>query len=59
MIFSMTGELVAIDSSGAQQTAGVMEAWAEQNLFCPNCSPPNLSRLRGTRAVPLWLLARK
>ena len=57
MTLTTAASLAAAYHSGAQRARVVMEAWGEQNLFCPNCSPPNLSRRRGTRTVPLWLIA--
>jgi type II restriction enzyme len=46
MKLSMTGALADAYTSGAQRARVVTEAWGEQNLFCPNCLSPNLSRLR-------------
>ncbi len=47
----MTPGLAAAYRSGSQRARVVTESWGEQNLFCPNCSSPNLSRLQNnTRA---------
>jgi type II restriction enzyme len=45
MNLSMTVELAAAYKSGAQRTRVVTEDWGAQNLYCPNCSSPALSRL--------------
>ena len=51
MNLSMTADLAAAYTSGSQRARVVTESWGEQNLFCPNCSSPNLSRLQNnTRA---------
>ena len=44
MNLSMTGSLADAYTSGSQRARIVTEAWGEQNLYCPNCSSPNLSR---------------
>lgn len=41
----MTAELAAGYKSGSQQTRVVTETWGANNLYCPNCSSPKLSRL--------------
>src|SRR5690242_4177068 len=46
MNLSMVGELAASYRSGCQRARVVTEAWGENNLYCPNCSSSNLSRLR-------------
>jgi len=46
MNLSMTGELAAAYKSGSIRAGVVTEAWGEQNLYCPNCSSPNLERLK-------------
>jgi type II restriction enzyme len=45
MKLTMSGDLAMAYKSGAQRARVVTEAWAEQNLYCPNCSSPKLSRL--------------
>ena len=45
MNLSMAGSLAAAYTSGAQRARVVTEAWGEENLYCPNCSAPKLSRL--------------
>jgi len=45
MNLSMRGELAEAYRSGSQRARVVTEAWGENNLYCPNCSSPNLSRL--------------
>lgn len=45
MNLSMTADLAAAYKSGSQQTRVVTESWGENNLFCPNCTSPKLSRL--------------
>ncbi|HXI84695.1 MAG TPA: DpnI domain-containing protein [Verrucomicrobiae bacterium] len=45
MNLSMTGELASAYHSGAQRARVVTEAWGEDNLYCPNCSSPKLTRL--------------
>jgi type II restriction enzyme len=45
MNLSMTGELAAAYTSGAQRARVVTEAWGEANLYCPNCSASSLTRL--------------
>jgi type II restriction enzyme len=48
----MTGALAFAYQSGSQRARVVTESWGEQNLFCPNCSSPSLSRLRNnTQAI--------
>jgi type II restriction enzyme len=42
----MDGELASTYRSGAQRARVVTEAWGENNLYCPNCVSPSLSRLR-------------
>src|SRR5258706_16127088 len=42
----MTGELAATYTSGSQRARVVTEAWGENNLYCPNCSAPKLTRLQ-------------
>lgn len=37
--------------SGSQRARVVTESWAEDNLYCPNCSSPKLSRLRNNTKV--------
>jgi len=46
MILSMTGELASAYTSGSQRARVVTEAWGEKNLYCPNCSSSQLTRLR-------------
>jgi type II restriction enzyme len=41
----MPGDLAVRYSSGAQRARVVTESWAEQCLYCPNCSSPSLERL--------------
>ncbi len=51
MNLSMAGELASAYTSGSQRARVVTEAWGEENLYCPNCSSPSLTRLRNnTRA---------
>jgi type II restriction enzyme len=45
MNLSMTAKLAAAYNSGSQRARVVTESWAEQNLYCPNCPSPKLSRL--------------
>jgi type II restriction enzyme len=45
MNLSMTGELAAAYTSGAQRARVVTESWGESNLYCPNCSSPKLTWL--------------
>jgi type II restriction enzyme len=45
MDLSMTGELASAYTSGSQRARVVTEAWGEDNLYCPNCSSPKLTRL--------------
>lgn len=47
----MTAELATTYKSGAQQTRVVTEAWGAENLYCPNCSSPKLSRLSNNTKV--------
>jgi len=50
----MTGQLAAAYKSNSQRARVVTEAWGEDNLYCPNCSSPKLSRLsHNTRASDL------
>jgi len=46
MNLSMTGELASAYASGSQRARVVTEAWGEKNLYCPNCSSSELTRLR-------------
>jgi type II restriction enzyme len=46
MNLSMAGELASAYTSGSQRARVVTEAWGEKNLYCPNCSSPELTRLR-------------
>jgi type II restriction enzyme len=46
MNLSMPPDLAGVYKSGSQQTRVVTEAWGENNLYCPNCASPSLSRLR-------------
>jgi len=41
----MTGELATPYHSASQRARVVTEAWGEDNLYCPNCSSPKLTRL--------------
>jgi type II restriction enzyme len=41
----MAGELAAAYTSGSQRARVVTEFWGEENLYCPNCSAPKLTRL--------------
>jgi type II restriction enzyme len=41
----MAGELAIAYKSNSQRARVVTEAWGENNLFCPNCSSPKLTRL--------------
>jgi|HubBroStandDraft_6_1064221.scaffolds.fasta_scaffold231078_2 type II restriction enzyme len=51
MNLSMTSDIADAYKSGSQRARVVTEFWAEQNLYCPNCSSPSLGRLRNnTRA---------
>ena len=45
MNLSMTGQLASAYHSGSQRARVVTEAWGEDNLYCPNCSSPKLTRL--------------
>jgi type II restriction enzyme len=45
MNLSMTAEIATAYTSGSQRARVVTEFWGEHNLYCPNCSSPNLSRL--------------
>jgi type II restriction enzyme len=45
MNLSMLGDLATGYKSGCQRARVITEAWGEQNLYCPNCSSSNLSRL--------------
>ncbi len=45
MNLSMDGELGDAYHSGSQRARVVTEAWGEDNLYCPNCSSPKLTRL--------------
>ena len=47
----MTGALAAAYQSGSQRARVVTESWGESNLYCPNCSSPNLSRQRDNTKV--------
>lgn len=38
----MPGQLARAYKSGSQRTRVVSEAWAAENLYCPNCPSPNL-----------------
>jgi type II restriction enzyme len=40
----MTTDLAAAYKSGSQRARVVTEFWGEHNLYCPNCSPPKLTR---------------
>ena len=42
----MSGALASAYRSGAQRARVVTETWGAENLYCPNCSSPKLSRLR-------------
>jgi type II restriction enzyme len=42
----MSGELAAAYTSGSQRARAVTEARSENNLYCPNCSAPKLTRLQ-------------
>jgi len=42
----MRGALASGYSSGSQRARVVTEAWGEKNLYCPNCSSSQLTRLR-------------
>ncbi len=47
----MAAEVALKYKSGSQRARVVTEAWGEDNLYCPNCSSPKLSRLsHNTRA---------
>jgi type II restriction enzyme len=47
----MTGALADVYRSGSQRARVVTEAWGADNLYCPNCSSPTLTRLtHNTRA---------
>src|SRR5579885_1602915 len=49
---SMTSEPAAAYKSGAQRARVVTEFWGAENLYCPNCTSPKISRLsHNTRAV--------
>ncbi len=41
----MDGKLADAYQNGAQRARVVTEGWGEQNLYCPNCSAPKLTRL--------------
>ena len=45
MNLAMNGGLAAAYVSGAQRARVVTEAWGKDNLYCPNCTAPNLARL--------------
>jgi type II restriction enzyme len=51
MNLSMTGELAATYKSNSQRARVVTESWGEHNLYCPNCSSPQLSRLSHNTAA--------
>lgn len=46
MNLSMVGDLGSSYHSGSQRARVVTEVWGEKNLYCPNCSSPELSRLK-------------
>lgn len=46
MNLSMTGGLAVAYQSGSQRARVVTEAWGENNLYCPNGSSQELSRLQ-------------
>lgn len=51
MDLSMANELALAYRSGSQRARIITEAWGENNLYCPNCPSPRLSRLpHNTRA---------
>jgi type II restriction enzyme len=41
----MAADLATAYKSGSQRARVVTEFWAENNLYCPNCSSPKLNRL--------------
>lgn len=45
MNLSMVSALAENYRSNSQRARVITEAWGEQNLYCPNCSSPNLARL--------------
>ena len=45
MNLSMPGNLADRYTSGAQRARVVTESWAADNLYCPNCAAPRLTRL--------------
>ena len=45
MNLCMATDLAAGYKSGSQRARVVTEFWAENNLYCPNCSSPKLNRL--------------
>ena len=45
MNLSMDGDRASAYHSGSQRARVVTEAWGEDNLYCPNCSSPKLTRL--------------
>jgi type II restriction enzyme len=47
----MTGELAATYKSNSQRARVVTESWGEHNLYCPNCSSLQLSRLSHNTAA--------
>ena len=51
MNLSMTGELASAYTSASQRARVVTEAWGEENLYCPNCSSSQLTRLRNNTRV--------
>jgi type II restriction enzyme len=48
----MKSKLAAAYKSGAQRTRVITESWGEENLYCPNCTSPKVSRLpHNTRTI--------
>jgi len=48
----MTGEIAAAYKSGSQRARVVTESWGAENLYCPNCSAPKITRLENnTKAI--------
>lgn len=46
MDLSMASELVSAYRSASQRARVVTEAWGTNNLYCPNCPSPRLTRLQ-------------
>jgi len=51
MKLEMMGQLAVTYKSASQRARVVTEAWAEDNLFCPNCTSQKLTRLKNNARV--------